>query len=135
MSSQLLEQTKRLLKINKIKSGYIAGQNFLICEDVLETIISTAAIKKTDNVLEIGPGLGALTSELVKRAAKVLAIEYDKQLIPLINKLVEVNDNLELINDDILNIKNKDIVAKLGEYRIIANIPRSEEHTSELQSH
>ena len=124
MNNQLLEQTKYLLKENRIRPGYIAGQNFLICADVLEAILTAADIKKSDNILEIGPGLGVMTTELVGRANKLLAIEYDKQLIPIINKLIEVNDNLELINDDILRVKNDEIAASLGGvYKVVANIP------------
>lgn len=124
MNNRLLEETDYLLRENNIRPGFVAGQNFLICEDVLEDIITAAAINKKDNILEIGPGLGVLTSQLIKKANKVLAIEYDKQLIPLLNKLVSVNSNLELINDDILNISNEDIANRLdNEFRVIANIP------------
>jgi len=124
MDNRLLEETEYLLRENNIRPGFVAGQNFLICGDVLDDIITAGAIDKKDNVLEIGPGLGVLTSQLIKKANKVLAIEYDKQLIPLLNKFVKINDNLELINDDILNISNEDIADKLNnEFRVIANIP------------
>ena len=124
MDNRLLEETEYLLRENNIRPGFVAGQNFLICGDVLDDIITAGAIDKKDNVLEIGPGLGVLTSQLIKKANKVLAIEYDKQLIPLLNKFVKINDNLELINDDILNMSNEDIADKLNnEFRVIANIP------------
>jgi 16S rRNA (adenine1518-N6/adenine1519-N6)-dimethyltransferase len=124
MTRDLLSETQYLLKVNKIKPGYVAGQNFLICNDVLQSIVAAADIKPSDCILEVGPGLGVMTGELVKQAKKVLAIEYDNQLIPLITKLVDVNDNLELINEDILRVKNDEIVARLGKkYRVVANIP------------
>ena len=124
MENQLLEQTKYILKANGIKPGFVAGQNFLICADVLGAIIEAANIKKTDNILEIGPGLGVMTTELVSRAGKVLAVEYDRDLIPLIERIKDVNNNLELINDDILRVKNESIADVLTDkYRVVANIP------------
>jgi len=121
---ELLEQTKYLIRAHKIKPGFVAGQNFLICEDVLSAILESAKLKKKDNVLEIGPGLGVMTKELINKAGKVLAVEYDKQLIPLIQKLVDVNSNLQLINEDILRVKNDKIAEYLTEdYMVVANIP------------
>ncbi|MFW0862624.1 MAG: 16S rRNA (adenine(1518)-N(6)/adenine(1519)-N(6))-dimethyltransferase RsmA [Candidatus Komeilibacteria bacterium] len=121
---ELLEQTKYLIRAHKIKPGFVAGQNFLICEDILEAILESSDIQKEDNVLEIGPGLGVMTKELIKKAGKVLAVEYDKQLIPLIQKLADVNNNLQIINEDILRVKNDKIAEHLTEdYMVVANIP------------
>lgn len=121
---ELFEQTKHLIHAHKIKPGFVAGQNFLICEDVLDAILEAANVQKKDNVLEIGPGLGVMTSELIKKAGKVLAIEYDKQLISLIQKLADINNNLKVINEDILRIKNEQIAEYLtDDYIVVANIP------------
>jgi len=123
--NQLLIETKYLIKMHNLKPTHIAGQNFLICEDVLEKIIKSSGVGKGDYVLEIGPGLGILTKQLVTRATKVLAVEYDQSVLPVLATLQLALDYLEIVNNDILGIKNMDLVTQLGNdiYRVIANIP------------
>lgn len=121
----LKAETKQLLKQYKITPGDISGQNFLIDVHVLDSIISTANIQPTDNVLEIGPGLGTLTTELTQRAQQVVSVEFDRQLMPLLSKLETMHQNLQLVQQDILQISNQQLANyfKTDKYRVIANIP------------
>jgi len=115
---QLLE------KYNLSPKKYL-GQNFLVDQKVLDTIIKTANIKSTDNVLEVGPGLGFLTAELVERAEKVVAVELDKSLFFVLKQEFKKQKNLELINDNALDLEFEKL-EKLFEgkdYKIVANIP------------
>ena len=98
------------------------GQNFLVDDNILNGIVRAADICKEDTVLEIGPGLGALTGALLRAAGKVIAVEVDKMLIPVLNETLADYDNLTLINDDILKV---DIQALAGDGRIkvVANLP------------
>ena len=95
------------------------GQNFLINPDVIADIIDFAGITKEDTVLEIGPGVGFVTAQLVKHATKVIAVELDEEAIKELEKLD--CDNLEIIHNDIL----KTDISALTEdnVKIVANIP------------
>lgn len=95
------------------------GQNFLVNPDVIEEIIDYAQITKDDTIIEIGPGVGFVTEQLVKYAKKVIAIELDEEAIKELEKLE--CDNLEIIHNDILKT---DISALSNEkIKIVANIP------------
>ena len=84
------------------------GQNFLIDQNIIRKIINIVNINKHNNVLEIGPGTGNLTKKILEmNPKKVFAIEKDKNLFNLLDKTFMNNDNIELINDDVLNILNK----------------------------
>ena len=96
------------------------GQNFLINSDVIDSIIDYAKISKDDIVLEIGPGVGFLTEQLVKHAKKVIAVELDKEAIVELKKIE--CDNLEIIHNDILKVSLNELV-KGSKVRVIANIP------------
>lgn len=78
------------------------GQNFLIREQVLEDIISTAGIGKDDFVLEIGPGIGTLTQYLAESAGRVCAVEIDRALLPILEDTLSDWDNVTVLNADIL---------------------------------
>ena len=78
------------------------GQNFLIDTHVLEKIISSAGVTKEDCVLEIGPGIGCLTKELAKRVKRVISVEIDKKLMPVLQETLAEFDNVTVINKDIL---------------------------------
>ena len=95
------------------------GQNFLVNPDVIEEIIDYAQITKDDTIIEIGPGVGFVTEQLVKYAKKVIAIELDEEAIKELEKLE--CDNLEIIHNDILKT---DISALSNEkVKVVANIP------------
>ena len=102
------------------------GQNFLIDTHVLEKIISAAGITKNDCVLEIGPGIGTMTQYLAENAGHVVAVEIDRNLIPILKETLADYDNMTVINEDILRV---DIKALAEEYnggkpiKVVANLP------------
>ena len=102
------------------------GQNFLIDNNVLSEIVDSANIKGTDAVLEIGPGIGTLTEELSKAADKVIAVEIDDNLLPILDETLYNYNNIFIINNDILKT---DIGTLAREYndgkplKVVANLP------------
>lgn len=102
------------------------GQNFLIDGHVLNKIIAAADITKEDFVLEIGPGIGTMTQYLSEAAGKVLAVEIDKMLIPILQDTLAGYGNVEILNEDILKV---DIAALVEEknggkpIKVVANLP------------
>jgi len=115
----------KLLEEYQITPRREAGQNFLIDRGVLEEIVATADLKKTDNVLEVGPGLGVLTNELVTRAKRVVAVELDRTLFTILKKTFRDIRNLQLVREDILEIGPPAIKKMLDDqsYKVVANIP------------
>lgn len=102
------------------------GQNFLIDTHVLDKIIASAEITKNDMVLEIGPGIGTMTQYLACAAGKVVAVEIDKTLIPILEDTLSEYDNVQIINQDVLKVN----LAKLAEeenggkpIKVVANLP------------
>ena len=95
------------------------GQNFLINPDVIADIIDFAQITKEDTVLEIGPGVGFVTEQLVKHAQKVIAVELDEEAIKELEKLA--CDNLEIIHNDILKTDISELTD--SNVKVVANIP------------
>ena len=102
------KQVITLLKQHNISTSKALGQNFLIDPRVLKRILETANIQPTNTVFEVGSGLGILTQQLAKSASKVIAVELDKKLLPILAKTLEGFGNLELINTDALlfDLKN-----------------------------
>ena len=103
------------------------GQNFLIDTRVLERIIESAEITKEDCVLEIGPGIGTMTQYLAEAAREVVAVEIDKNLIPILqNDTLAEYDNVTIINDDILKVDINKIVKEKNDgkpIKVVANLP------------
>ncbi|MBE5940735.1 MAG: 16S rRNA (adenine(1518)-N(6)/adenine(1519)-N(6))-dimethyltransferase RsmA [Lachnospiraceae bacterium] len=103
------------------------GQNFLIDTHVLEKIISSAGITKEDMILEVGPGIGTMTQYLCENARKVIAVEIDKALIPILeNDTLAEYDNVRVINEDILKLDiNKLVEEENGgkPIKVVANLP------------
>lgn len=102
------------------------GQNFLIDIGVLERIIEESHITKDDCVLEIGPGIGTMTQYLAENAGKVIAVEIDKALIPILADTLSAYDNVRIINDDILKVDiNKICDEENGgrPIKVVANLP------------
>ncbi len=102
------------------------GQNFLVDAHVLNKIIAGAGVTKDDCVLEIGPGIGTLTQYLAEAARKVIAVEIDRNLIPILADTLSEYDNITVINEDILKV---DIAALVKEHnngrpiKVVANLP------------
>lgn len=102
------------------------GQNFLIDTHVLEKIVEAAGVQNGDFILEIGPGIGTLTQYLCEGAGRVLAVEIDPNLIPILKETLAGYDNVEIVHGDILK---QDIQAIADRYnggrpiKVVANLP------------
>ena len=101
------------------------GQNFLIDTHVLDKIITAANITKEDTILEIGPGIGSMTQYLCEKAGKVISVEIDKMLIPILQENLAQYDNFILINDDFLKLDTKNLLKKnnCNKVKVVANLP------------
>ncbi|OOB78439.1 MAG: 16S rRNA (adenine(1518)-N(6)/adenine(1519)-N(6))-dimethyltransferase [Epulopiscium sp. Nuni2H_MBin001] len=99
------------------------GQNFLIDPHVLNKIIAAADISRDDCILEIGPGIGSVTEQLVEHAGKVICVEIDNQLIPILNEQFGHYDNFELIHNDILKLDLGDLFGGEEKVKVVANLP------------
>lgn len=102
------------------------GQNFLINPSVCPRIAEMGNAKKGFGVIEIGPGIGVLTNELCKRADKVVAIEIDDRLIPILEKTLAEHKNVKVINDDVMNVDLKKLIEEEFdglEVAVCANLP------------
>lgn len=122
----LADATREAMKKFDIRASKKYGQNFLIDKTVLEKILETSDIDKDSMVLEIGPGLGTLTRQLCERAAKVLAVEIDKDLIKALNINMSSYSNFKLINDDIMKLDLKELLKENfgnNKAKVVANLP------------
>lgn len=118
--------TKELLKQFDFRMTKRLGQNFLIDKNILDEIIEGAELTKDDYVLEIGPGMGSMTQKLCESAGKVVAIEIDKKLIPVLSVTLAEYDNITVINGDILKLNLKEVLKEHfgdSKAKVIANLP------------
>lgn len=120
------KETIRVLQKHQFQFHKKFGQNFLIDPHVLDKIMEAAQVTKDDFVLEVGPGIGTLTQYLCERARHVLAVEIDKELIPILRQTLSAYDNVDVIQGDILK---QDIVNIANVYnegrpiKVVANLP------------
>ena len=122
----LEKETREILRTYGIVANKKLGQNFLISEEVISTIISESNLSKEDLVIEIGPGLGTLTKYLLDNAGKVICIELDPKMIYILNERFSNRENLEIIHDDILKVNLNEIIGNNRQYknvRVVANLP------------
>ena len=119
-------RTKEILNKYNMSAKKKFGQNFLIDSGVLESIVEAAGVSRDDCVLEIGPGIGTLTQYLAEAAGKVVSVEIDKTLMPVLSDTLSEYDNVTIINEDVLKV---DIGAIAAEYnggkpmKVVANLP------------
>jgi 16S rRNA (adenine1518-N6/adenine1519-N6)-dimethyltransferase len=102
------------------------GQNFLIDGNIVRKIVSSAGITRDDYVLEIGPGMGTLTEELALNAKKVIAIEIDERLRPVLAETLEPYDNVEVVYGDVLKLPLREIIEDKCQgqpVKVVANLP------------
>ena len=99
------------------------GQNFLTDEGVLGKIVAAAELSLDDAVLEVGPGLGHLTRLLARQAGRVIAVELDGRLLPILHDQLAGYDNVELIQGDILELFLSSLFPLSSEYKVVANLP------------
>ena len=121
---------KEIRDRHNFKLSKSLGQNFITDRNVLEQIIEGADIGPEDLVIEIGPGIGVLTAEAAERAARVVAVEIDEKLIPILKETLGGFDNVRILNRDILKTDLKEIIREeaeggtfTGDVRIIGNLP------------
>ena len=126
--SNLFEETKYILKKYGITANKSLGQNFLINDEVVSGIVEKAEVSEEDLVIEIGPGLGTLTKELLEKAGKVIAIELDKRMIEILTDRFNLYNNFELINQDVLKVDldkliQENLLGNIKKAKIVANLP------------
>ncbi len=119
-------KTKEVVDKHGFKFSKSLGQNFLIDDNVIDRILDGARLSEGDKIIEVGPGIGTLTREMGRIADKVVAIEIDKSLIPILkDTLVEFN-NIEVVNQDILKVDVQELVKEKldgGPVKLVANLP------------
>ena len=121
----VLKDTKFIMDKYHITANKNLGQNFLVNDDAVTGIVDAANVSKDDLIIEIGPGLGTLTKELLDRAGKVICIELDKRMIEILNDRFSMYDNFKVLNDDVLKVNLKELIAKekIKTTKIVANLP------------
>ena len=132
---EVLKETQFLMKKYNINALKSLGQNFLVDDDAINNIVESSEISKNDLVIEIGPGLGTLTKELLDRAYKVICIELDDRMIKILNERFYLYNNLQIINEDVLKIDLNNLIegekakakasenVKIENVKIVANLP------------
>jgi 16S rRNA (adenine1518-N6/adenine1519-N6)-dimethyltransferase len=128
-SNSLLDRTKKLLRQYGIRAKRGLGQNFLIDEKVLETILAAAELTPADTVIEVGPGLGIMTAELARRAGWVIAIELDNRLAGILRETQP--GNVVVLNKDVLGTDPAAVLQEgpphfpeaIKSYKVVANLP------------
>ena len=116
--------TNEILNKYRIRLTKSLGQNFLTDINVLQKIVDAGDLTKEDLVLEIGPGIGALTVKLAQKAGSVIAVELDKNLIPALNETTGSFENITIINNDILKVDVKSLISGWnGSVKVISNLP------------
>ncbi|MBO5397668.1 MAG: 16S rRNA (adenine(1518)-N(6)/adenine(1519)-N(6))-dimethyltransferase RsmA [Clostridia bacterium] len=125
----LIQETKFIMNKYNITASKSLGQNFLIDSEVVSGIVDNAEVSKEDLIIEIGPGLGTLTSLLLERAGKVICIELDKRMVNIITDRFSLYENFEVINEDVLKVPLKSIIEdnlkmhNLKNAKVVANLP------------
>lgn len=124
----LYNETKSILKKYNITANKKLGQNFLIQDEIVQDIIQASNVNKNDLIIEIGPGLGTLTKELLQSAGKVICIEIDTRMIQILNDRFKIYNNFELINKDVLKVNLKNLIKQeqkdnILNVKIVANLP------------
>ncbi len=116
------EVALHIMRSFKLRTKKKLGQNFLVDEKIVNNIAGAAELTSEDTVLEVGSGIGTLTQALAETGAKVIAVEIDRGLLPILDKTLHGYKNVEIINQDILQL---DIKQALGEksFKVVANLP------------
>lgn len=124
--ASITTSTRDLIKKHDFKIAKKFGQNFLVDENILKTIIDCSELSKDDCVLEIGPGLGVMTQALCEKAGRVLAVEIDRELIPILRVSLFGFENINIINEDVLKLNLKDVLEKNfgnSPVKVVSNLP------------
>jgi len=124
--NNLYEKAKGIMKKYNINANKRFGQNFLVDQHALDSIIEAGEVSKDDLIIEIGPGLGVLTAELCKNAGQVVAIEIDKRFTQILDDVLVNFDNYKIMQDDILKVDLDELIKGLNhkeKAKVIANLP------------
>lgn len=120
-------RTKEILKKYGFSFKKSLGQNFLIDTNILNRIVDHAEVTEKTGVIEIGPGIGALTEQLAKRAKKVVAFEIDQRLLPILKDTLSPYENVTVIHQDVLKADVKSVIEEqfqdCDEIMVVANLP------------
>lgn len=122
----LEQETKYILNKYNAHANKGYGQNFLIDQNLVDGIIENAGVCKDDLIIEIGPGLGNLTSPLLENAGKVICIELDPKMVSILTDRFSLYENFELINEDVLKVDLNKIIeenSKFKSAKVVANLP------------
>lgn len=122
----LYDETKFIMKKYNVTANKSYGQNFLVDENIVSGIVEKAGVCQYDLVLEIGPGLGTLTEQLLKNAGKVICVELDPKMLSILEDRFKLYENFELINNDILKVDIKELIEKNSKFKnvkVVANLP------------
>ena len=120
------EKIPELLRHYGLRPEKGLGQNFLIDEAALQRVVEAAKLQPEATVLEIGPGLGSLTRCLALRCRRVVAVELDAALIPVLHEILRAHPNVQIVHGDILRLDPDDLMSEAGHtpnYSVVANIP------------
>ena len=128
MDNKLVNPQKTIETIQKYQFAFQKrfGQNFLIDSHVLDKIVNAAGITQDDCVLEIGPGIGTMTQYLAEHAGRVVAVEIDTNLLPILEETLKDYSNVTVINEDILKVDMNQLVKEYNQGRpikVVANLP------------
>ena len=116
-------QIQQILSKYNITPQKKFGQNFLIDNEVINKLLKTANLNKKDIVLEVGPGLGSLTTRIAPEVKKLIAVEFDRNMIPILKEQTQNTKNLQILNQDILDFQPRDWKLEARNYKLIGAIP------------
>lgn len=120
-------RTKAILEKYGFSFKKSLGQNFLIDTNILRNIVDHAELSESSGAIEVGPGIGALTEQLAKRAKKVVAYEIDQRLLPILSETLEPYPNAKVIHSDVLKANVKEMIeqefAGIDDIMLVANLP------------
>lgn len=121
------KRTNDILKRNQLKLKKSLGQNFLVDQNILHKIVGAAGLDAAKGALEIGPGIGALTQQLAKQAGRVVAIEIDQRLLPILDETLEPYPNASVVHGDVLKVDLRALFAErfadVTGVSVVANLP------------
>lgn len=119
-----MSKTKERIRESNLRYKQSLGQNFLYDDALLASLAAEAGVTKDEDVLEIGPGCGSLTKHLCENANRVLAIELDERLIPLLRAFLDQYKNLTVVQGDVMALNLREVTKDLKQpFAVVANIP------------
>ncbi|MBQ8653996.1 MAG: 16S rRNA (adenine(1518)-N(6)/adenine(1519)-N(6))-dimethyltransferase RsmA [Clostridia bacterium] len=119
-----MSKTKERIRDSQLRYKQGLGQNFIYDEGLLRSLVELSGVTEEDDVLEVGPGAGSMTRYLCKAARRVVSVELDERLIPLLGAYMSEFDNFTLVQGDVMQLNLKEVTAELEKpLSVVANIP------------